>query len=196
MAKKLRAGLSRREFLKLGGAGLAGAAPMGSAACGGGGGSDSGELIISFGPDDTGTLPKLIKQFNQQSKSVKVKQRVMPSDTGQYFDKLRTEFQAGGGDIDIIIGDVIWPAQFAVNGWVSDLSDRFKDTDAFLPGPMQAVTYEDKVYAVPWYTDAGLLYYRSDLLEKAGFSEPPATWAEMEEMGLKVAKDQGIDNGF
>jgi multiple sugar transport system substrate-binding protein len=49
---------------------------------------------------------------------------------------------------------------------------------------------------VPWFTDAGLLYYRSDLLEKSGFSEPPATWPEMEEMGMKVAKDQKIANAF
>src|ERR671910_3642027 len=89
--------LNRRDFLQMSGAGLAGAALLGSAACGGGGGSDSGEFILSFGPDDTGTLPKLIKQFNQSGKGFKVKQRVMPSDTGQYFDKLRTEFQAGGG---------------------------------------------------------------------------------------------------
>jgi multiple sugar transport system substrate-binding protein len=37
----------------------------------------------------------------------------MPTDTGQFFDKLRTELQAGGGDIDVIGADVIWPAQFA-----------------------------------------------------------------------------------
>ena len=161
-----------------------------------GGGSSSGDLILSFGPDDTGTLPKLLEQFNKQSKSFKVKQRVMPSDTGAYFDKLRTEFQAGGGDIDIIVGDVIWPAQFAVNGWVSDLSDRFKDTDAFLPGPMQAATYQGKVYAVPWYTDAGLLYYRKDLLEKSGYSGPPETWDDLMEMAEKVQNDAGTKNGF
>jgi multiple sugar transport system substrate-binding protein len=193
--KTLGRGLSRRDFLKMGGAGLAGAALLGTAGCGGGG-SDSGELTLSWGPDRTGSLPKLIKQFNQQSKGLKVKYQKMPIDTGQYFDKLRTQFQAGGGDIDIIIGDVIWPAQFAVNGWVSDLTDRFKDTDAFLPGPMQAVTYQGKVYAVPWYTDAGLLYYRQDLLDKAGFSEPPETWDDLMEMAKKVQKDEGIKNGF
>ncbi len=169
--------------------------PLGAAGCGGSSGS-SGDLILSFGPDDTGTLPKLIDQFNKQSKNVKVKQRTMPSDTGQYFDKIRTQFQAGGGDIDIIIGDVIWPAQFAANGWVTDLSDRFKDTDAFLPGPMQAATYKGKVYAVPWYTDAGLLYYRKDLLEKSGYSNPPETWGELIEMADKVKQDAGIKNGF
>ena len=152
--------------------------------------------ILSWGPDDTGSLPKLVKQFNKQSKDFKVTYQEMPVDTGQYFDKLRTQFQAGGGDIDVILGDVIWPAQFAVNGWVSDLSDRFKDTDAFLPGPIEASTYDGKIWAVPWYTDAGLLYYRQDLLEKSGFSEPPATWAELQEMAAKVMKDEGIGNGF
>ena len=192
--KKMGADLTRKDFLKLGGAGLAGAALLGTAGCGGSGGS--GDLILSWGPDETGSLPKLVKQFNQQSKDFKVTYQEMPVDTGQYFDKLRTQFQAGGGDIDLILGDVIWPAQFAVNGWIVDLSDRFKDTDAFLSGPMQSSTYEDKVWAVPWYTDAGLLYYRQDLLEKSGYSEPPATWAELQEMAAKVMKDQGIENGF
>ena len=111
------ADLSRKDFLKLGGAGLAGAALLGTAGCGGGSGG-SGDLVLSWGPDDTGSLPKLIKQFNQQSKDFKVTYQEMPVDTGQYFDKLRTQFQAGGGDIDLILGDVIWPAQFAVNGWI------------------------------------------------------------------------------
>jgi multiple sugar transport system substrate-binding protein len=164
------AGLSRKEFLKLGGAGLAGAALLGVAGCSGSGGS--GDLIVSWIPDDTGSLPKLINKFNKQSKDFKVKYQQMPIDTGQYFDKLRTQFQAGG-DIDLILGDVIWPAQFAVNGWVVDLTDRFKDSDAFLKGPIEAATYDGKLWAVPWYTDAGLLYFRKDLLEKSGYSEAP-----------------------
>ena len=52
------AGLSRKEFLKLGSAGLAGAALLGAAGCGGSGGS--GDLIVSWIPDDTGSLPELI----------------------------------------------------------------------------------------------------------------------------------------
>jgi multiple sugar transport system substrate-binding protein len=168
---------------------------LGTAGCGGGGGSASNDVLISFGSDDTGALPKLIEQFNKQS-DFKIRHREMPAATDQYFDKLRTQFQAGGGDIDIIIGDVIWPAQFAANGWIADLTDRFTDADEFLPGPMQAASYDGKVYAVPWYTDAGLLYSRVDLLEKAGFSEPPATWEELQEMANKVKMDEGIKNGF
>ena len=190
--------MSRREFLKLGGAGLAGAALMGSAACGGGGSSGSGDLIFSMGTDTSGTLKGLVDKFNKQSKDFKVTYREMPTDTGAYFDKLRTQFQAGGGDIDVIGADVIWPVQFAASGWLLDVTDRFSKSaqGEFLPGPIQSLEYDGSIFGVPWFTDAGLLYYRADLLEKAGFSEPPATWDELAEMGTKVAQDEGIDNGF
>src|SRR5918997_1423144 len=189
------ANLSRRDFLKLGGAGLAGAALLGTAGCGGGQ-SGSNDVLLSWADDRTGVLPKLIDKFNKQSKDFKINYRKMPIDTGQYFDKIRTEFQAGGGDIDVIVGDVIWPAQFAANGYILDLSDRFTDTDAFLPGPMASNTYDGKVWGVPWYTDAGLLYYRRDWLEASGFSEPPGTWEELKEMADKIKQDEGVQNGF
>ena len=188
--------LNRRDFLKMSGAGLAGAALLGSTACGGS--SGSGDLIFSMGTDTSGTLPDLIAKFNKQSKGFKVQFREMPTDSGAYFDKLRTQFQAGGGDIDVIGADVVWPAQFAANGWLLDVTDRFAKSDQsqFLPGPIQSLKYDGKIYGVPWFTDAGLLYYRADLLEKAGFSEPPKTWSQLEEMAQKVSKDAGIDNGF
>ncbi len=192
--------LSRKEFLRLGGAGLAGAALLGSgtlAGCGGGGGSSGNDVVFSWGTDDTGTLPKLIEKFNTQNKgNFQVRYREMPADTGQYFDQLRTEFQSGASEIDVIGGDVIWPAQFAAQGWISDLSDRFNDADEFLPGPIESNTYDGKVWGVPWYTDAGLLYYRKDLLEESGFSEPPSTWEELKEMALKTKQDSGINTGF
>jgi multiple sugar transport system substrate-binding protein len=188
---------NRRDFLKMGGAGLAGAALLGSTACGGGS-SGSGNLIFAMGTDTSGSLPKLIDEFNKQSKGFKVTYREMPTASDQYFDKLRTQFQAGGGDIDVMGSDVIWPAQFAANGWILDVTDRFTKSEQsqFLSGPLQSLMYQGKLYGVPWFTDAGMLYYRSDLLEKSGYSAPPKTWDELSEMGLKTAKDQGIENAF
>ena len=49
--------------------------------------------------------------------------RLAPAGSSQYFEKLRVEFQAG--QADVISGDVIWPAQFAADGWISDLSGLF-----------------------------------------------------------------------
>jgi multiple sugar transport system substrate-binding protein len=191
--------LNRRDFLKMGAAGLAGAALLGASGCGGGGGG-SGNIIFSMGPDYPGkTYTKLVDKFNEQHKGeFQVTIRTMPSDTGQYFDKIRTEFQAGGGDIDVIGGDVIWPIQFAAQGWVQDLSDNFPEPEQnkFLPAPINASIYEDGIYAVPWFEDAGLLYSRVDLLEQAGYSAPPETWDELKEMAVKTAQDTGTKYGF
>jgi hypothetical protein len=70
LAKTTGAGLSRKEFLKLGDAGLAGAALLGAAGCGGSSGG-SGDLNVFWIPYDTGSLNKLISQFNKQSKDFK-----------------------------------------------------------------------------------------------------------------------------
>jgi multiple sugar transport system substrate-binding protein len=193
-------GLSRRDFLKVGGAGLAGAALLGATGCGGGEQSGGAtELYFTAPADTTGTTPKLISQFNEKNKG---KYRVIfqkgNSDTGQRLDKLRTQFQAGGEGIDIILGDVIWTAELAESGWISDLSDRFPESEqqAFLPGSVEAIIYDGKPYGMPWYTDTGLLYYRKDLLKKSGYDNPPKTWNELKQMTGKVRSESDIKFGF
>jgi multiple sugar transport system substrate-binding protein len=193
--------ISRRRFIQITGTGLADVALLEITGCGGGGGGGggSGEFTFAMGQDTTGVLPELVDNFNTEYEGqYKANYREMPTDTGRYFDQLKTEFQAGGGDIDLIGGDVIWPAQLAEPGYILDLSDRFTEEDrqAFLPGPVESNTYEGRIYGVPWYTDVGLLYYRQDLLEQSGFSEPPATWDELKEQAQKVMQDSGTENGF
>ncbi|HET7271039.1 MAG TPA: ABC transporter substrate-binding protein [Rubrobacter sp.] len=192
--------LSRRDFLKVGGAGLAGAALLGAAGCGGGeeaGGAT--EIYFTSAPDESGTTEKLINMFNDKNKGkYKVIFRQGNADTGQRFDKLRTEMQAGGEDLDVILGDVIWTAQLADSGWIHDLSDRFTESQRkeFLPGSVEAITYKGKAFGMPWFTDTGLLYYRKDLLEKSGFDGPPKTWDELKQMTTKVRQDSGTKFGF
>ena len=100
--------------------------------------------------------------------------------------------------MDVIAGDVIWPAQLAAAGYILDLSDRFTPDmrSKYLDGPVTSVIYEGKAWGVPWFTDAGMFYYRKDLLEKSGFSAPPKTWDEMKEMRAKVQRDSGTRYGY
>jgi multiple sugar transport system substrate-binding protein len=191
--------MSRRDFLKLSGGSIASASLL--AACSGVAAGFTGQttvnedtLIFSHGPESSGTLAKVIDKFNKENgKGIRVAWRVAAADSGQYFDKLRTEFQAGGGDTDVISADVVWPIQFAANGWLEDLSDLFTEElrSEYLPAPLEAVTYKEKLYGVPWFTDFGMFYYRKDLLEKSGFKKPPETWDEVRQMGLKVQEDSG-----
>lgn len=189
---------NRREFLAISGGSLAAVSLFGLSACGddGGGGSGSGEVLMNISPDVKAIIAKQVKAYNADNPDGEVTTRITPADTTEAFDQLRTQFQGGGTDIDVIMGDIIWPPQFASNGWIADLTDRFTDKDAFIPGVVEGNTYEGKIYGVPWFTDAGYLYYRADLLEDAGFSAPPTTWDELIEMASKVQQDAGIPNGF
>jgi multiple sugar transport system substrate-binding protein len=190
--------LSRRHFLRLGGLGLAGTILLGTSACGGGG--SSGNVILSYWegiPEET--QYKLIKKFNEHNKGeFQITLREMPQDYGEYFEKLKTEFQARGGETDIIAGDTIWTAEFAANGWLADVSERFPESERsrFVDGAIRSLTYEGRVYGAPHTLDAGMLYYRKDLLEKSGFSEGPTTWEELKEVARKVMQDQDTRYGF
>ena len=186
-------GISRREFLRLGGAGLAGAAMLGGAGCGGGR-SEADTITFTFGPDNSGGLQTLIDRFNEQNEgALQVEWRETPAASDEYFEQMLSELQSGKSTVDVIGGDVVWPAQFAANGFLVDLSDRFTDQMKadHLDGPLQPITYEGKTYGVPWFTDAGMFYYRKDLLEESGFSQPPKTWDEMKEMVAKIRADSG-----
>ncbi len=193
-------GISRREFLRLSGAGLAGATLLGAAGCGGGGeGSEANTITLTFIPDEAGGLRTLIDDFNRRNRGeVQVNWREMPAASADYFEQIQAELQSGRSSVDIIGGDVIWPAQFAANGYILDLSDRFTGgmQEGYLEGPLGSVQYDGGVWGVPWFTDAGMFYYRKDLLEKSGFSDPPATWEEMKEISDKVQREQGTRYGY
>lgn len=199
--------LNRREFLKLGGAGLAGAALLGSAACGSAE-EPEGEavnIVFSFGPtgdEDLRTVEEMVERFNAEyAGEIQAQFRQMPSATDEYFDELLTEFQNGGGEIDVIGADVVWTAEFAEGGWIEDLTQRMYGDypltvpDAFLDAPLDSCSYRNRLWGAPWFTDAGLLFYRADLLEEAG-AEPPTTWEELTEIARQVQQEAGTRFGF
>jgi trehalose/maltose transport system substrate-binding protein len=189
--------LSRRDFLTLGSVGLAGVALLGAPGCGGGG-EGTGKVVFSS-PDFPGSMHRLIDKFNEQNKGkFQVAFRAINLESQEYFERLKTEFQAGGGEMDVFVGNETWTAEFAENGWITDVTDMFPKSDRakFLEAPTKSLTYEAKIYGIPWLTDAGMLFYRKDLLEQGGFSEPPRTWEELKEMAKKVVQDSGTRYGF
>ena len=97
-------------------------------------------------------------------------------------------FGAGSGDIDIMQIDVIWPGILAEH--LIDLTPYVDNLDAHFPAIVQNNTVDGSLVGIPWFTDAGLLYYRTDLLEKYGFDGPPSTWAELEEMATTIQEGE------
>jgi multiple sugar transport system substrate-binding protein len=205
----MRRRYSRRDFLKMGGAGLAGATMLGAAACGGGGGQNGGptNLVFTFGPsgsEDERTTQELVDRFNEQNQGeIQVEFQQRSSVTDEYFQSLVSDFGAGAEPpVDVIAGDVVWSAEFAQNGWIEDLSRRMYSDyepqvpDGFLNAPMGSVSFQNSLWSVPWFTDVGLLYYRRDLLEDAGFGQAPTTWSGLKEIANQVKEQAGTQYGF
>ena len=101
-------------------------------------------------------------------------------DYNSLLDKINTSIQ-GGADVDVIEMDTIWTAQFAAAGWVEDLTSRITPAlKADVPdSALNAVTYQGKIYGMPWFNSCKHLFYNAKLLQDAGFSNPPTTLDEL-----------------
>lgn len=183
--------ISRRVFLRaLGAAG--GAALL--AACGGGGtaatptSAPSGGAAATSAPAAAGggeqTVNLLWSDINNArqplldafTKETGIKVNSTRVQYNELLNKINTAVQ-GGGDLDVIEMDTIWTAQFASAGWIDDLSSQIGgDVKKDIPeSALSAVTFQGKLYGMPWFNSAKHLFYNEKLLKDAGFSAPPAT---------------------
>jgi trehalose/maltose transport system substrate-binding protein len=101
-------------------------------------------------------------------------------------------FGAQSPDVDIIQMDVIWPGILAEH--LIDLAPYVEDIDMYFPRIVLNNTVDGRLVGIPWFTDAGLLYYRTDLIEEYGFAGPPQTWAELEEMATTIQEGERATN--
>jgi trehalose/maltose transport system substrate-binding protein len=96
---------------------------------------------------------------------------------------------AGSSDIDVYQIDVIWPGILA-NHFI-DLGEHIDQEaiDQHFPAIVDNNTVDDSLVGMPWFTDAGILYYRTDLLEKYG-KQPPETWQELTEIAREIQEGE------
>ena len=130
---------------------------------------------------------KLVDDFNKSNNyDIHVMYIIGPVDTGPQHDEIVKMLKAGQGSIDVMSMDVIWPAEFAGNHWTLPIESRWSESERakYLPGPIEACTFNGSIWAVPLLTDAGLIYYRKDLVSKAA-----TTWDEMTELAAQTQSD-------
>jgi multiple sugar transport system substrate-binding protein len=101
--------------------------------------------------------------------------------------------QGAGGGYDVVLFDVIWPAEYAENKVLVDVTDRITPDmkSAIMPGAWTTVDYKDHAYGMPWILDTKYLFYNTEMLEKAGIAAPPKTWDELISQA-KTIKEKGI----
>jgi multiple sugar transport system substrate-binding protein len=117
--------------------------------------------------------------FEKANPGIKVKAEFVPYEG--LHDKI-TLAQGAGSGYDVVLFDVIWPAEFAEHKVLADVTDKITPDmkKGVLPGAWTTVNYKDHAYGMPWILDTKYLFYNTEMLKKAGIAHPPKTWAELE----------------
>lgn len=137
----------------------------------------------------------LVESFERAHPTIRVKAVPLPADTDVKRRMIKEAIEGGINAPDVYLGDVIWPAEFGAAGLAMPLDDVFGEEiwERFPDELVEASTYDGKKYAVPFYSDRGLLYYRRD---KIGPEEVPRTWEELAERSRELQEREGFDFGY
>ncbi|MFI9615858.1 ABC transporter substrate-binding protein [Streptomyces sp. NPDC052023] len=152
-----------------------------------------GPLTLATAGDLTGYLGPLLQDWNRTHPDEKVTLVELPDSADETRAQMITDLRGGSrGRFDVLNIDVAWTSEFAAAGWIRPLPrDRFP-LGTFLPPVVGTATYDGRLYAVPYVTNAGLLLYRKDVLAEEGVP-PPRTWAELERAAETIAPEHGLD---
>jgi multiple sugar transport system substrate-binding protein len=142
-------------------------------ACGG-----DTQRVLTFAGSAVGQEAEVLRaqlaRFHERHPELRVEIRATPDAADTRHQLYVQWLNAHVADPDILQLDVIWTAEFAAAGWILPL-DRFSlAAEDFLPAAIAANRWNGTLYALPWFVDVGMLYWRTDLAPA-----PPATFEEL-----------------
>jgi multiple sugar transport system substrate-binding protein len=154
--------------------------------------------IFTGGQQRPDVMRQIADEYQKRNPSVKIEVEVGGATSEQQQQYLNTVLASKDSALDVILIDVIRPAQWAAAGWAEPLDSYLgAEKDAvmarYLPAYREANIVGGKVIALPYFADAQFLYYRKDLLEKHGV-QPPRTWDELKVGAEKIMKAEGNPN--
>ena len=177
------------------------------------GSSESGEtaapadekIVIKFAAqgDSTPATQKSIDNFNASQDKYVVEWVDMSNDSGAMKDALKTSLSAGSSDYDVLSMDVCWAGEFAAAGYIQPIDEMIKaaglKVSDFNAGSMSAGTYNAKTYALPFFPDLGVLFFRKDIVsaeDAAKLVSGDYTYADMLTMAEGYKGQGGTTEGY
>lgn len=150
--------------------------------------SDQAEITFwAMGAEGENVQP-LIRQFEAQHPDIKVKVQSIP--WGAAHEKLLTAV-AGQSTPDICQLGNTWIPEFQAIGSLLELDSLIAHSaivakESYFEGIWNTNVIGKSVYGIPWYVDTRLLFYRTDVLARVGFHQPPQNWDEWLELSYKI----------
>ena len=143
----------------------------------------SGTATWCIGKDTTGAFSQVVKLYNQSHPNVHVKLLELPTSADQQRTQLVQREQAKSPECDVLGMDVIWTAEFAAQGWLRNVTPAIQARQSeFIPSTLATTKVGGKFWAVPFNTNAGLLFYNKSKVHTA-----PTTWQQ----AYQIAKSDG-----
>ncbi len=139
----------------------------------------------------------MVKDFEKENPDIRIQIVEAPNATDLTENLYTSAFILGDSPYDLVYMDTIWTSKFAAAGWLLDLTDRISSEElkAFLDKDVEAGRYKGKLYRIPLRSDTGMLYYRKDLLDKAGY-KPPETFEELVKISQELQENKVISWGY
>jgi arabinosaccharide transport system substrate-binding protein len=192
--------LSRRDFLKVTGAGVAGAALLGAAGCGGGDGQNGGQggqgggnslEMWLFSEERADWIRQVLDSevWTADNADVEVNLRVFPYE--QMHDRLQTALVSGRGAPDLADVEISRFSPYIGGGEVPfvPLNERIGSEidNIYTPAGTDPWTWEDQIYGLGNELNTCVLAYRQDIMEEAGIQTPFETWDQVIEAGRQIS---------
>lgn len=153
--------------------------------------------LLMPSPDVPPWQKVMVQAFEAENPGIRLQIVEGPNQTNLIEDLYTSAFLLGDSPYDLINMDVIWTPKFAAASWLSDLTDEFSAADlaVFSTADVNGGKYQNRLYRLPVRSDAGVLYYRKDLLAKAGL-EPPKTFEDLARIAKTIQQTEGTRWGY
>jgi multiple sugar transport system substrate-binding protein len=151
--------------------------------------------VLTFSGSVVGRESEVIRRqldrFQRAHPSIRVAVRATPDAADQRHQLYVQWLNARASEPDILQLDVVWTPEFAAAGWIANL-DRFRPPGhEFFAPAIAAAQWNGSVYALPWFVDVGMLYWRTDLVPHA-----PRDLRELSELAARARDDRRVPFGL
>jgi multiple sugar transport system substrate-binding protein len=132
-----------------------------------------------------------LERFRQAHPNLRLALRATP-DAADLRHQLYVQWlNARVGEPDVLQLDVVWTPEFAAAGWIRSLDEFRAPVDELFASAVAANRWQGQLYALPWFIDVGMLYWRTDLM-----AAPPDSLESLAETSTSLIAAQRVPMGL